>query len=244
MNTFLIVLMGYLGFTVGPARVEKTVLAADIFTDVFEVQNFSGDSLRIRVELEDFDIDRAGNVVFYAPGHFVNSLARFTVVNPEEFVIPPEGIERLRVTFNLPRDAQLPEYYSMLIFKSQPLPTQYSTTISVAGEIGVPVYYSIARYAVRNVAFDSLAERGDSLDILLFNAGNVHARIKGEMMIRDAALKTVQQDSLPEFVVMPGKDRRLRVAIDDAVAGGGHVVRVTFDYGVTELLVGERRLQR
>lgn len=244
MNTCVLVIIGYLGFTVGPARVEKTVLAAESFTDVFEVQNFTADSLRIKVEFEDFDIDEAGDVAFYAAGHLANSLAPIAAVNPEEFVIGPESIERLRVTFDLPRDAGVSEYYSMLVFKSQPIPTRYSAAISVAGEIGVPIYYSISKYAVREVSFDSLTERNDSLEMVLTNTGNVHARIRGEVVVTNSDMTTVQQDSLPEFVVMPGKSRRLKVAIDDAIGTGVHVARVLLDHGAAELLAGERKLYR
>ena len=244
MNAYLIVLIGYLGFTVGPARVEKTVLVPDAFTDVFEVQNFTADSLRIRVEFEDYGIDVWGEVTFHSPGYFANSLAPVAVINPEEFVIPPQSMERLRVTFNLPREADVPEYYSMLIFKSQPIPTQYSSAISVAGEIGVPIYYSISRYAVAAISFDSLFERKDSLEVVLSNTGNVHARVKGEILIRDNSGRTVQQDSLAEFVVMPGKNRRFKIAIDRSIGEGTHVARVIFDYGGIELLIGERKLVR
>ena len=148
------------------------------------------------------------------------------------------------MTFKLPREAEVSEYYSMLIFKSQPIPTQYSSAISVAGEIGVPIYYSISRHAVGAVSFDSLFETNDSLEVVLSNTGNVHARIRGEILVRNSTGKTVQRDSLPEFVVLSGRNRRFKIAIERTIGEGMHVARVIFDYGGVELLVGERKLYR
>ncbi|MDH4211871.1 MAG: hypothetical protein OEV79_10550 [candidate division WOR-3 bacterium] len=244
MNILTFLIIGYLGFTVGPAKVEKAVFGADAMTEVFEVQNFTDDSLRIKVEFEDFSIDETGEVTFYAPGHFVNSLAPRAVVNPEEFVIPPKSIERLRVTFSLPSSEVLAEYYSMLLFKSRPIPMRYSTAINVAGEIGVPVYYTIPQYANKSASFDSFQLKNDSLEIVLSNNGNVHLRIKGEAIITTFDTRIMQQDSLPEFVVMPGNQRRLRIGIDEDIGEGGYLAKIILDYGSLELIVGERKFYK
>ena len=244
MNILTIFFFSYLGFTVGPAKIEKAVIGADAMTEVFEVQNFTDDSLRIKVEAEDFDIDETGKVTFYPPGHFDNSLAPRAVINPEEFVIPPKSIERLRATFSLPLTEAMAEYYSMLIFKSRPIPTRYSTAINVAGEIGVPIYYTIPQYVNRSASFDSLQVKEDSLEIVLSNTGNVHLRVNGEVIISTFDTKIKQQDSLAEFVVMPGKQRRLTIGIDENLGEGGYLAKVIFDYGSVELIVGEKKFYR
>ena len=244
MNILTIFFFSYLGFTVGPARVEKTVIGAEAMTEVFEIQNFTDDSLRIKVELEDFDIDDRGKVTFYPPGYFTGSLAPRAVINPEEFVIPPKSIERLRATFSLPVSEALVEYYSMLIFKSRPIPTRYSTAISVAGEIGVPVYYIMPQNARRSASFDSFLVEKDSLEIVISNAGNVHLRISGEAIISTFDTRIVQQDSLTEFVVLPGRKRRLKIGIDEKLEQGGYLAKVILDYGAVELIVGERKFYK
>jgi hypothetical protein len=244
MNILIFSIISYLGFTVGPAKVEKTMLGAEKLTEVFEVQNFTDDSLRIKVEFEDFGIDGEGIVTFYDPGYFDNSLGSRAIVNPEEFIVPPRQIEKVRVTFDLLRAGEIPEYYSMLLFKSRPIPTKYSTAINVAGEIGVPIYYTMPDYASKAASFESLLVRNDSLEIVLSNTGNVHLRIRGEVVITTYDSKIVQQDSLPEFVVMPGKQRRLKVGVDRTLEAGSYVVKVVFDYGAIELIVGERKFNR
>jgi len=244
MNTICLLLCSYLGFTVGPAKIEKSLLGAEIVTEVFEIQNFTDDSLRIKVEFEDFDIDERGQVTFFSPGHFAYSLAPRATINPEEFVIPPRDVENLRVTFQLSRSAEIPEYYGMLLFKSQPIPTRYSAAISVAGEIGVPVYYTIPEYAVRSASFDSLFVHGDSLEIVVSNTGNAHIRITGEAIITTYDTKIVQRDSLPELVVMSRKQRRLKIPIREKLQVGSYIAKVVLDYGAIELIVGERRFSK
>lgn len=244
MNIIYLVLLSYLGFTIGPAKIEKSLLGAETVTEIFEVQNFTEDSLRIKVEFEDFDIDESGKVIFYSPGHFAYSLAPRATINPEEFVIPPGDVENLRVTFQLSSSTEIPEYYGMLLFKSQPIPIRYSSAISVAGEIGVPVYYTIPEYAVKSASFDSFFVRNDSLEIVLSNTGNAHLRIVGEAVITTYDTKIVQQDSLPELVVMPKKQRRLKIPIKEILQKGSYVAKVVLDYGAIELIVGERRFSQ
>lgn len=244
MNILYIVLVGYLGFTVGPARVEKSLVGAESITEVFEVQNLTDDSLRIRVEFEDFDIDKSGNVTFYEGGHLASSLAPRAVINPEEFFIPPRSVERVRITFKLSRSSNIPEYYGMLMIKSRPIPTQYSPTIAVAGEIGVPIYYTIPEHAERIASFDSLTINNDMLEAVVSNAGNVHLRINGEVLIATFDDRIMLEDSLPEFVILPRRQRKLRIHIDEDLDPGQYKAKVTLDYGAIELLVGERRFQQ
>ena len=244
MNIAYFFLMGYLGFTVGPAKVEKALIGAETITEVFELQNFTDDSLRIVVEFEDFDIDRLGEVTFYPGGHFVNSLAPRAVVNPEEFVVPPKEVENVRVTFRLDRSSGIPEYYGMMLFKSRPIPTRYSSSISVAGEVGVPISYGIPEHTTRHASFDSLSFLNDTLEIVLRNNGNVHLRAKGQALVRTFDNKLVQKDSLPEIVIMPGKQRKLKIGLKKPLEPGSYAAEVIFDYGAIELLMGERRFSK
>ena len=244
MNIIYLTFIGYLGFTVGPAKVEKALIGTETITEVFEVQNFTDDSLRIVIEFEDFDIDKSGKATFYVGGHFANSLAPRAIINPEEFVVPPRDVEDVRVTLRLDRKIGIAEYYGMLLFKSQPIPTVYGATIAVAGEIGVPVYYGIPEYTKKNAQFDSLSVVNDTSDIALTNTGNVHLRINGEVNIRTFDRKLMQRDSLPEFVVMPGKQRKLRIGLEEPLDPGDYIVEVIFDYGAIELLMGERRFRK
>jgi P pilus assembly chaperone PapD len=114
----------------------------------------------------------------------------------------------------------------------------------VAGEIGVPVYYGIPEHAKKNAQFDSLAVDDDTLDIVLTNTGNVHLRINGEVNISTFDKKLMQRDSLPEFVIMPGKQRKLRIGLKEVLDPGDYIVEVIFDYGAIELLMGERRFRK
>jgi uncharacterized protein (DUF427 family) len=244
MNILYLAFISYLGFTVGPARVEKALVGVESVTEVFEVQNFTDDSLRIKVEFEDFDIDRLGNVTFYDGGHLASSLAPRAVINPEEFFIPPKDVEKVRVTFKLSRSSDIPEYYGMLMVKSRPIPTLYSPNIAVAGEIGVPIYYTIPEHAERSASFESLTVNNDTLEAVIGNRGNVHLRINGEAVISTLDDRILQEDSLPEFVILPRKQRKLKIFIEEVLDPGTYKAKVTFDYGAIELLVGERRFQR
>ncbi len=240
MNIIICFVINYLGFTIGPARVDKALFSAEEITEVFEVQNFSNDSLRIRIGFEDFDVDEQGNVSFFPAGNFSNSVAPHCIVNPEEFSIQPQSIENVRVTFRPPPEGKVFEYYGMLLFKSQPIPTQYKPTITVAGEIGVPMYYSVARLVIKDAVFDSLDVKNDSVSIVFRNAGNVHLRVKGEAKILRYDETLVWTDSIPEFVVMPTKARKMKLPLNQKLGKGTYILRTILDYGAIELIEGER----
>jgi len=237
----ILYLFNYLAYTVSPARIEKMLFGTEEITEVFEIQNFSNDSLRIRVEFEDFIIDEDGRVEFLPPDSIPASLRHWTVVNPEEFFIPPQSKGFIRITFRPPKEDRLPEYYGMLIFKSQPIPTQYQPMIQIAGEIGVPVYYSLADLIIKDASFENLSVEEDSVSILFRNIGNVHLRVKGEMKILTIDERIVEKDSIPEFVVLPQKIRKVRLPIKSKLKNGEYKVRARLDYGAIQLLEGERR---
>jgi P pilus assembly chaperone PapD len=132
----------------------------------------------------------------------------------------------------------------MLMIKSRPIPTQYSPTIAVAGEIGVPIYYTIPEYAERIATFDSLTVNNGVLEAVVSNAGNVHLRINGEVVLSTFDDRIVQEDSLSEFVVLPRRQRKMRIQVEEDLDPGSYKAKVTLDYGAIELLVGERRFQR
>lgn len=244
MNITIIVLMSYVGFTVGPARVDKALFGAGEITEVLEVQNLSDDSLRIRLLFEDFDIDRTGKVTFFEPGTKPNSVASFATVNPEEFFVPPHGRQYVRMTFRAPAQSQIPEYNGMLIFRSQPIPTQYKPTVSVAGEIGVPIYYPVSQLITRDAVIDSLEIIRDSIYVVFRNASNIHLRVKGEATVLTLQDNVVTRDSIHEFVVLPDHSRRLVLPIEKPLGSGTYSVKVLFDYGALELIEGERMFRR
>jgi hypothetical protein len=241
MNIILCLLINYLGYVISPARVDKTIFGAEQITEVFEVMNFSNDSLRIKVEFEDFDITEIGEVIFYEAGSIPNSLAPFTTINPEEFVIAPQKIEKVRVTFQMPVQTNTPEYYSMLLFKSQPIPTEYQPMIAIAGEIGSAIYYANGEFANKKAVFEQLNIPDDTIFCALRNSGNIHLRIKGESMVLKSDGKTISKDSIPEFVVLPGKIRNIKVPLSKTIAKGDTcITRIRLDYGAIELIEAER----
>jgi P pilus assembly chaperone PapD len=239
-----IFLNGFLGYTVSPVRVDKQIFSAAEITETVEVQNVSRDTLRIKVEFEDFEIDRNGTVKFMPSSTLKNSVAAYMAVNPEEFFIPPESRENVRITFRPPAENKDPEYYGMAIFKSQPIPSQYQPMIKIAGEIGIPIYYSVSRLVVKDAAFDSLYVTRDTVNILFRNAGNIHLRVRGISHILVNNDRAVATDSIREFVVMPGQDRKVKLPIKPALEPGSYTLKVQLDYGAVELMEGETNFKK
>lgn len=245
---FLFFLLGdfgnaYLGYTVSPVRVEKALFGAEEITEIFEIQNVSNDSLRIKVSLEDFEIDEMGNTIFLPPESLENSIAPFITINPEDFFVPPLTKEFVRITFRIPKDREIPEYYGMVLFKSQPIPSIYQPLLRIAGEIGVPIYYSVANLIIKDAAFESLYVLNDSINIFFKNASNIHLRVKGELKVLTIDERIIVKDSIPEFVVLPKRFRRIELPIKKSLRNDDYILRVRLDYGALNLMEGERRFR-
>ena len=128
----------------------------------------------------------------------------------------------------------------MILFKSQPIPTRYQSMITVAGEIGIPIYYSDAKLGVRRADFENLYIEKDSIFVVIQNRGNVHLRIRGETRIF-ANMDLIKADSIPEFVILPEKKRIYTIPLPENInLGDTCIARIRIDYGVTELIEGER----
>ncbi|MCX7995434.1 MAG: hypothetical protein N3A65_06670 [candidate division WOR-3 bacterium] len=232
----------FLSYTITPARIDKALFSIEEITEVFEVQNLSNDTLRIRLIFESFEIDEDGKTIFLSPEKIKNSIAHHSIVNPEEFLIPPQSREFVRLTFRMPDDT-IPEYYGMLIFKSQPIPSTYQPMIQVVGEIGIPIYYYKTHLALKDAEIEDLNVADDSVYAHVKNKGNIHLRMFGELLIMTLDEKIIARDSISEFVVFPGKTRRLKVPLKEVLLDGEYLLRIRLDYGGMKIIEGERRLK-
>lgn len=234
--------LAYLGYTVSPARIEKSLFSVEEITEVFELQNLSNDTLRIKLIFESFEIDENGKTVFLPAESLKNSIALYSNLNPEEFSIPPQSRDFVRLTFRMPDDT-IPEYYGMLIFRSQPIPSTYQPMIQIAGEIGIPIYYYKANIAKKDAEIENLYVANDSIYAVIKNKGNIHLRITGESMILTPDQKVVLKDSIPEFMILPQKTRRLKKPLKTDLDAGEYIIKVKLDYGELKIIEGERRLK-
>ncbi len=238
--------IGAISWSVTPEKVEKVLSGFKEITEVFELQNMADDTLRLKIEFEDFVLDKEGRAIFFRAESLPNSLARWAVLNPEEVLLQPRSKDFVRMTFRLPESSKFAEYYGMIVFKSLPVPTlsrPYQPTIQVAGEIGVPVFYSLAEIVKREGAFEDLYVEKESVHVVFKNTGNVHLRVKGKKQILNLAEELVEEEEVSEFVVLPDQVRRVKLPIKKRLTDGEYIVRVLFDYGVVELLQGEARFK-
>ncbi|MEO0136627.1 MAG: hypothetical protein ABIL86_03755 [candidate division WOR-3 bacterium] len=235
-------LFSYLGYTVTPARIDKALFNVEEITEVFEVQNLANDTLRIKLAFESFEIDENGRTVFFSSESLKNSIALYSLVNPEEFLIPPQAKEFVRFTFRMPEDT-LVEYYGMLIFKSQPIPSVYQPMIQIAGEIGIPIYYYKANESIKEIGIESLYVKNDSFFVVVKNKGNIHARLTGSTVILTTDGKIRFKDTIPEFVILPQKIRKLRMPVKESLIPGEYLLKVWLDFGASKVIESERHLK-
>ena len=101
----------------------------------------------------------------------------------------------------------------------------------------VPVYVTPAGATVKGEVQDMFV-KGDSLEIVFVNTGNVRTDIVGEVQVRTANDSVVVAVPMENATVMAGATRRFRVAIPK-VARGAYTLFAVVDFGGAELTAAQ-----
>ena len=90
---------------VSPIRVEHQVKPGTEETNVIQVVNTSSEPTRISVHLEDWTMDRKGNVTLSIAGSDPGSCADWLQLNPTDFRLDPGQTRQVRYSMTVPAEA-------------------------------------------------------------------------------------------------------------------------------------------
>ncbi len=108
-----------LDLEVSPIRAEHQVQAGEMETNVVRVQNLGDEPLRIQVSLQDWQLERQGELRFSRPGTHPRSLARWLELNPTDFQLQPGQWGEIRYTLTVPTSAAPGSYWTALLVDGQ-----------------------------------------------------------------------------------------------------------------------------
>ncbi|MDF9407308.1 hypothetical protein L7E55_02870 [Pelotomaculum isophthalicicum JI] len=217
------------GVSLGPSIVDKTVKPGESFEQEFNVQNRTGEIVRIEAYLQDFreennqwnkveDIDSSWSPMTWA-----------TVVSaPEKLDNGEQG--KIRVRFDVPLNAEAGEHVTYFNSKFIPmLPEQegkLSAAITVASEIRSLVYVKVTDAAGSlNLKRDWRVIKADTgfwntgkpvFIVAVTNTGDVHLEVRGNIEIYDVLRNQRTQLNVPLFNVLPGKEKKIEIPWDEA----------------------------
>src|SRR5690242_5365246 len=244
------------GISLAPARLELEMSPGQETTVVVNLDYHStaenAQPVRVVASLNDWTIDRQGQVQFEKANTFPNSASSWVIYSPAETTVIPGNLHAIRVTVSVPKDATPGDHLSALVIEQRPdnLKLNQNRRQMVIRYRMAAVFYIKVPQLRRQGSLESLrAEaKGDELIItpLLKNGGNSVLRPLTSLKVTDSSGVSVvelpQKESLP---LLGGAELMQPLVLDTHLAPGTYSVKYRVDFqdgsrpteGITELVV-------
>ena len=244
------------GISLAPARLELEMQPGSETTVVVNL-DYHGNAenskpVRIVASLNDWTIDRDGQVQFEKANTLPNSASSWLIYSPAETTVVPGNLHAIRVTVSVPKDATPGDHLTALIVEQRPdnlTLNENRRQMVIRYRMGAVFYIKVPQLR-RHGSLESLrAEaKGDRVIVtpLLKNAGNSVIRPLTSLKVTDRSGMSVfelpQKESLP---LLGGAELAQPFVVETRLAPGTYNVKYRVDFqdgsrpteGVTELVV-------
>jgi len=247
------------GISLAPARIELEMQPGMETTVVVNLDYHStgedSQPVRIVASLNDWTIDRNGDVQFSRANTLPNSASPWLIYSPAETTVTPGNLHAIRVTISVPKDATPGDHLSALIVEQRAdnLKLNQNRRQVVIRYRMAAVFYIKVPQLRRAGSLESLraefAENQVVVTPLLKNTGNSVVRPLASLKVTDSAGVAVaelpQKESLP---LLGGAELAQPVVLETQLAPGTYTVKYRIDFqdgsrpteGITELVVPQR----
>ena len=247
------------GISLAPARLELEMQPGSETTVVVNLDYHStseeSQPVRIVASLNDWTIDREGQVQFAKANTLPNSASSWLIYSPAETTVIPGNLHAIRVTVSVPKDATPGDHLTALIVEQRPdnLKLNENRRQVVIRYRMAAVFYIKVPQLRRAGSLESLRAEAlaDQLVVtpLLKNAGNSVVRPLASLKVTDSAGVAVaelpQKESLP---LLGGAELAQPVVLETRLAPGTYTVKYRIDFqdgsrpteGITELVVPQK----
>jgi len=244
------------GISVAPARFELEMQPGSETTVVVNLDYHSttenSQPVRIVASLNDWTIDRDGQVQFQKANTFSNSASSWLIYSPAETTVVPGNLHAIRVTVSVPKDATPGDHLTALIVEQRPdnIKVNQNLRQMVIRYRMASVFYIKVPQLRRQGSLESLraeAKEGQVIITpLLKNAGNSVVRPLTSLKVMDSSglsiVELPQRESLP---LLGGAELIQPVVVETRLAPGTYNVKYRVDFqdgsrpteGITELVI-------
>jgi hypothetical protein len=226
---------------VSPIQMEQQIEPGTSETNVIQVKNEGTKPERIKVYLEDWQLDTKGNITYSRAGNNPHSCAAWIQINPTDFRLDP-GTREVRYTMTVPPSPRPGTYWTVIIFEGM-APTEGAPTprmVGVHGRIGVVVYETVGKPEIKATFQDFQIHPGKgklTVHLALANGGSSFYRLKKSWIIlKNSQGQEVSRLEVPSIPVLPGASRELEFAKDLTLPPGEYLAEAVLDVGRTALL--------
>ena len=244
------------GISLAPARFELEMQPGSETTVVVNLDYHSttenSQPVRIVASLNDWTIDRDGQVQFEKANTLPNSASQWLIYSPAETTVTPGNLHAIRVTIAVPKDATPGDHLTALIVEQRPDNIKLNENrrqMVIRYRMGAVFYIKVPQLR-RQGSLESLRAEAKSDQVivtpLLKNAGNSVIRPLTSVKVTNSSGVSVvelpQKESLP---VLAGAELMQPLVIETRLAPGTYNVKYRVDFqdgsrpteGVTELVV-------
>ena len=244
------------GISLAPARLELEMQPGSETTVVVNLDYHSttenSQPVRIVASLNDWTIDRNGQVQFERANTLPNSASSWLIYSPAETTVIPGNLHAIRVTISVPKDATPGDHLTALIIEQRPdnLKLNQNRRQMVIRYRMAAVFYIKVPQLHRQGSLESLRAEasGDQVVVtpLLKNSGNSVIRPLSSLRVINSSGVSVaelpQKESLP---LLGGAELVQPLVLETRLAPGTYNVKYRVDFqdgsrpteGVTELVV-------
>ena len=252
------------GISLAPARFELEMQPGSETTVVVNIDYHTGaekgeasQPVRIVASLNDWTIDRDGQVRFEKANTLPNSASPWLIHSPAETMVVPGNLHAIRVTISVPKDATPGDHLTALIVEQRPDTIKLNENrrqVVIRYRMAAVFYIKIPQLR-RQGSLESLRAEAteDQVTVtpLLKNEGNSVIRPLTSLKITDrsgvAIAELPQKESIP---LLGGSEMIQPVVLDTRLAPGTYNVKYRVDFqdgnrpteGITELVVKERHV--
>jgi hypothetical protein len=245
------------GISLAPARLELEMLPGQETTVVVTLDYHStaanAQPVRIVASLNDWTIDRDGQVKFERANTLPNSASPWLIYSPAETTVIPGNLHAIRVTVSVPKDATPGDHLSALIIEQRPdnikLLNEDRRQMVIRYRMAAVFYIKVPQLH-RQGSLESLRAEATADEVvvtpLLKNSGNSVIRPLTSLKVTDstgvAVAELAQKESLP---VLGGAELLQPLVLEARLAPGTYTVKYRVDFqdgsrpteGVTELVI-------
>jgi hypothetical protein len=245
------------GISLAPARLELELQPGQETTVVvnldYHSSNENSQPVRIVASLNDWTIDRSGQVQFERANTLPNSASSWLIYSPAETTVTPGNLHAIRVTVSVPKDATPGDHLTALIIEQRPdnikLLNENRRQMVIRYRMAAVFYIKVPQLR-RQGSLESLRAEATEGQVvvtpLLKNAGNSVIRPLTSLKVTDSSGAAVaelpQKESLP---VLGGAELVQPLVVETRLAPGTYTVKYRVDFqdgsrpteGVTEVVV-------
>lgn len=234
-------------FGITPIRVELKAKPGSQITDLFYVRNNSTQPVRIKVYVENWQMQENGTPLFIGQQPTNYSCRDWIKVNPPDFRLKPGEIRTVRFTVAVPQEAEPAGYHAAVSFENvaeTPAETKQSR-VGFIGKIAAAVYVVVGNVepqgSIEDIIFE-MQEKAQWIKLKISNQGKTHFRLKGEIILRTSNGKKVATLLVPDEPVLPESQRFVSIELKEKLSAGIYQVEIKLDIGREELLVMEKEI--